>query len=306
MVAQPPPSSLTFALAVSSRTGEAYVGMDNGRLYRSTGGPFAEVTGLLLSGLGDVHVTPTGKVFLVSGGKTAAHCLMSDCSIQASYVTVQNAAGLGTENFTGLCGEGERVFAIGVRETAGVGMLYEFDGVGAWTKVSNNLGISRANECRVMPSGEVIIVGDTGVARYDQGATTPEPIDLMGQVAASWSSIALGVSNGAIVEAFIAGGGSGSRYARRNNASGTWTSLPPIATGPTLNAIGALGPSEFLAAGTGTPKFNTWNGTSFVAANPAPPNTIGVVRDMNVTNPREVFLVGTDGAGSYSIIRGRR
>jgi hypothetical protein len=305
-VAQPEPSSFTIAVAVSSRPGEAYVVMDNGKLYRSTGGPFAEVVGFSFQSLNDVRVTPMGKVFVVSSGRGAAHCLTGDCSMHTSYVTVQNAAGVGTERFTGLCGEGERVFALGVRDTAGVGMLYEFDGAGAWTKVSNNLGISRANDCRVMPSGEVIVVGDLGVARYDQGATTPEPIDLMGQPAASWSTIALGVSNGAIVEAFIAGGGSGSRYARRNNAAGTWTSLPPIATGPTLSTIGALGPSEFLAAGSGTPKFNTWNGTSFVAANPAPPNTIGTVRDLHVTNAHEVFVVGSDGAGSYSLIRGRR
>ena len=61
-----------------------------------------------------------------------------------------------------------------------------------------------------------------------------------------------------------------------------------------------------LAAGTGTPKFTMWNGTTFVAATPAPPNTIGSVRDIAVTTTREVFVVGSDGANSYTIVRGRR
>lgn len=306
LVAQPPPSSTTYAITVASRPGEVYVGMDNSRLYRSTGGAFAEITGLTISGIADLYLSPSGKVYAVSSYRLAAHCLATDCTVAANYVTLPSGAGPGTESFEGICGLGERVFAIGVRDTNNVGLLYEFDGVGAWTKVSNNLGVNYVRQCQVLPSGEVLVVGDQGVVRYDQGATTPEPIDLGGQPQATWNALAIAIQGGTVTDAFVAGGGSGSRYARRNNVAGSWTSLMPIAGGATLYAIAALSPTEFLAAGTGTPRFSMWNGTTFVAATPAPPNTIGTVRDIAVTSSREVFLVGSDGSSSYTIIRGRR
>ncbi len=302
----PAPSSFAVAIAVAGRANEVFVGFDNGKLYRSTGTAFQEIVGANLSGLRDIYVSPTGKVFLVSYGRTAAHCLAADCSIGTNFTVVNSAAGTGTETFTALCGSGERVFAVGVRDTNSVGLLYEFDGVSSWTKVSNNLGIARAQQCQVGPAGEVFVVGDLGVTRYDQGATTPEPVDTTGQPQATWTSITLAIENGTIVEGFIGGSGGGSRYARRNNANATWASLPPVTTGPSISAIASLSTTEFLAAGMGTPKFTSWNGSAFVAATPAPPNTIGSVRDIAVISAREVFLVGSDGQGSYTIIRGRR
>lgn len=306
LVAMPAPSSFAIAVAVAGRSNEIYVGFDNGRLYRSTGAAFQEVVGGNLSGLKDLYVSPSGKVYVVSSGRTASHCLATDCSIGTNFTVVNSAAGTGTEAFTGLCGSGERVFAVGMRDTNNVGVLYEFDGVSTWTKVSNNLGITRPQGCQLTASGEVIAVGDLGVVRYDQGATTPEPIDTTGQPQAIWTSLTLAVENGVTVEGFIGGSGSGSRYARRNNASGTWTSLPPVTTGPSISVIAALSTTEVLAAGFGTPKFTSWNGTAFVPTVPAPPNTIGSVRDMAVISSREVFLVGSDGQSSYTIIRGRR
>lgn len=301
----PAPTLNTSAATVGARPGEAYVGFDNGRLYRSTGTAFQEVTGVVVAGLKDLYLSPTGKVFIVSSSRSAAHCLGPDCSLNANWVFLNSAAGVGTEAFLGTCGLGEQVYAIGTRDT-NVGVLYEFDGMGAWTRVSNNLGISRPRRCELGPGGEVYVVGDLGVVRYEQGATTPEPVDTTGQPQASWEAIGLAIDNGVIVDAFIGGSGSGSRYARREAATSSWTGLMPVATGPAITVIAAVSPTEFLAAGAGTPKFTVWNGASFVAAMPGPPNTIGTVRDIAVATPREVFVVGSDGNSSYSIIRGRR
>lgn len=302
----PPPSVLTYAVAVASRAGEAWVGMDNSKLYRSTGGAFTEISGFTLSSISDVHVTPAGKVFVVSSGRTASHCLAADCSVAANFTTAMTVSSVDT--FVALCGAGERVFAVGNRDSGSTGILHEFDGVGAWMKVSNNLGISSASECQVGPGGEVYVVGSLGVVRYENGALTPEAVNLNGQAAAGWNSIALGVRNGAIVEAMIVGGGSGYRFARRDQATSSWSSLPPQTTGSTLSTVVALGPTEFLAAGSGTAanRFMSWNGTAWVTAMPAPPNTISTVRDASVTDAREVFLVGVDSSSAYTIIRGRR
>jgi hypothetical protein len=306
LVAQPAPSSFTYAITVAARSGEAWVGMDNGKLYRSTGGPFAELTGFVMSGLVDVYVSPMGKVYAVTQGRTAAHCVGPDCSMAAAFTTVMSATAASTEVFRGLCGRDERVVAYGVRDTS-TGVLYEFDGVGAWTKVSNNLGVATPQDCAVGPGGEVFVIGESGIVRYEQGATTPEPIDLMGQPAATWQGLALAVQGGAIVEALAVGGGSGYRFARRNNQTASWTSLAPNPmAGSILNTVVALRPTEFLAAGTGSTRFMAWNGTTWGPAMPAPPNTINTIRDAWVTDEREVFLVGTDGSTSYTIIRGRR
>ncbi|MBL8919933.1 MAG: hypothetical protein JNJ54_13790 [Myxococcaceae bacterium] len=305
LVAQPAPGSLTWAVTVAARPGEAWVGMDSGKLYRSTGGPFTELTAFVLSGLTDLFVSSSGKVYAVAQGRTAAHCLAADCSTAGAFTTVMSATA-STDSFRGLCGSGERVVAYGVRDTS-TGVLYEFDGVGPWTKVSNNLGVSTPKDCAVGPAGEVYVIGDTGIVRYEGGATTPEPIDLMGQPAATWQSIALAVQGGVIVEAFAVGGGSGYRVARRNNQTATWTSLPPNpGAGSTLNTVLALRPSEFLAAGSGSTRFMAWNGAAWGPATPAPPNTISSIRDAWATDEREVFLVGLDGASAYTIIRGRR
>lgn len=305
--ALPPPSSFTGAVTVAARAGEAWVGMDNGKLYRSTGMAFNEVVGFSLSGLSDLYVSPSGKVYAVSSGRTAAHCLAADCSAAANFTTVMSATGSTTEVFRGVCGAGERVVAYGSRDSM-VGVLYEFDGMGAWTKVSNNLGISTTQDCAIGPGGEVYVVGDLGVVRYENGATTPETIDLMGQPNAAWTGIALAVRTGAIVEAMIVGSGSGYRFARRNQPTMSWTSLAPNTAGSALYTVVSLGPTEFLAAGSGsgTGRFMAWNGTSWAPAVPAPPNTISTVRDAWATDAREVFLVGSDGASSYTIIRGRR
>lgn len=303
----PPPSTLTYAVAVASRPGEAYVGMDNSKLYRSTGGAFTEVSGFTMASLNDVHVTPMGKVFVVSSTRSAAHCLAADCSVAANFTTAMTVST--ADYFVSLCGAGERVFAVGSRDSGSTGLLYEFDGVSAWTKVSNNLGISSASECQVGPAGEVYVVGSLGVVRYDNGALTPEPVNLNGQPAAGWTSIALGVRSGAIVDAMIVGGGSGYRFARRDQATSSWNSLMPLTGGSNLSTVVAISPTEFLAAGTGSGaanRFMSWNGTAWAPAMPAPPNTITTVRDASVTDPREVFLVGIDGSSSYSIIRGRR
>jgi hypothetical protein len=280
--------------------------MDNGRLYRSDGGLFAEVTGLSIPGPKDLYVSPSGKVYVVSTGRTALSCIAGDCGVAANYVMGSTASTLDT--WSGLCGSGEEVFGFGFGSSS-AGVLYQFVS-GAWLKVSANAGVSSPRWCQVGPAGEVYLVGSDGIGRYEGGAVTPEPIDLMGQPAANWNSLALSIRGGAITEAFAVGGGSGYRFARRSQATESWSSLSPNATaGSNLNVVLTFGVDEFLAAGSPTTsgsRFMSWNGTTWVPSVPQPPSSISFVRDGWATSDREVFLVGGDNSSNYAIIRGRR
>ncbi|MCA3016447.1 MAG: hypothetical protein INH41_29035 [Myxococcaceae bacterium] len=295
-------------MAVSSRPGEAWVVLDSGRFYRSTGGLFAEVSGLMLAGARDVYLTPSGKVFAVSSGRTALSCTAADCTAAANHVQAMTVSS--NETWSGVCGAGEVVFGFGTGSSSTVSVLYQFTG-GAWVKVSPNLGVSSPRWCQVGPGGEVFIAGTDGVSRYESGAATVEPIDLAGQPAASWVSLALSIRGTEIVEAFVVGGGGGYRFARRNQASRGWLSLAPNSVGQNLSTVVAVGVGEFLAAGTPSTstgaRFLSWNGSAWVpSAAPPPPASITNVRDACATDTREVFLVGNDSVGGYVILRGRR
>ena len=117
------------------------------------------------------------------------------------------------------------------------------------------------------------------------------------------------------VDAMLVGGiGTGGsvtsyRYARRDMAGGGWTALPIPMVGNSLNAVIAVGPNEYLAAGfpggVAANRFMSWTGTTWVPATNQPPAALAVVSDAAASSDREVFLVGTGGAGIV-VIRGRR
>ena len=310
-----PAPSFGTPSAVSARVGEAWLGM-GGKLYRSTGGPFVEVTGLTLNSLKDVHVTPMGKVFAVSNSSNSQVCASGDCSMAANYVPLLTDNS--SDTFDGLCGFGERVFAI-TNGGSNQAQLYEFVN-NAWMKVSNDLGFTLPRKCVVGPSGEVYVLGRTFVVRYEAGSFAQENVDLMGQGNAEWYDMAL-VFNGSQVAVGMLVGGIGSpgtmtgyRYARRNPQGGGWTTLPFMQNyGDRLNAVISTGPSEFLAAGfTGgastTARFVEWKGTQWAPVPMAnqPPAVLASVVDAAAASEREVFLVGSSNSGSYAIIRGRR
>ncbi len=300
-----PTSAAPVAVAVAARPGDAWVVLDNGRFYRSDGGIFAEVAGVSLASVRDLYVSPSGRVYAVGTGRTALSCT-GDCGVGSNFLQGQTASSLDT--WSGLCGSGEDVFGFGTGSSS-AGVLYQFVD-GGWNKVSPNLGVTSPRSCQFGPAGEVYVAGSDGIARYENGGFTPEPIDFMGQPAANWNSLAFSIRGGTIRDAFAVGGGSGYRFARRNQQTSSWTSLPPNTAGTNLSVVITFGQDEFLAAGTpngtGGPRFMTWNGSAWAPSSPQPPNSITNVRDAWATSDREVFLVGNDNASNYAIIRGRR
>lgn len=303
-----PTPSPSGSAAVAARTGEAWLAISPS-LYRSTGAAFNQVTGVTLSSVRDVWVTPMGKVFVVSASPNSMICTAADCSVGANFIAQQS--GGSSDYFDGLCGSGEAVYAIG-NGSNNQAILFEFNGTG-WTKISDDLGFQGAKRCIVGPSGEIYVLGKTFAIRYESGGFSQENVDLMGQSPAEWNDFAF--TFGAGVEAFMVGGqGQGGsvvsyRFARRNTAGGGWTAMPIPMMGTSLNAVVRLGANEYLAAGSNgggtTPKFLQWNGTAWIAAS-QPPNALAGVTRASSTSDREVFLVGPASAGGYVVVRGRR
>lgn len=305
----PVPSSTN--VAVSARAGEAWLSVGS-KLYRSTGGAFNELPAFSLNASAkDVLVTPGGKVFVISGSSSSMYCTSADCTVATNYLPAPSGAT--NDYFDGLCNNGESVYAIG-NGSSNQAILFEFNGIG-WTKVSNDLGFQSPKRCVAGPSGEVYVLGKTFVVRYEGGGFGQENVNLMGQSPAEWNDMAFTFGPGAAVDAMLVGGiGSGGsvtsyRYARRDTAGGGWTALPIPMVGSSLNAVIAVGPNEYLAAGSpgGVPanRFMSWNGTTWVAATNQPPTALVTVSDAAISTDREVFLAGTGGSGLV-VIRGRR
>jgi hypothetical protein len=310
----PAPSSGTPS-AVTARPGEAYFTMA-GKLYRSTGGAFNEVPGFTLSSIQDVHVTPMGKVLVVSNTNASLICTATDCSVGTNYM--MQSSGNASDTFDGLCGRDERVFAI-ANGPSRQAQLFEFNGTG-WMKVSNDLGFTEPRKCVVGPSGEVYVLGPTFVVRYEAGAFGQENVSLMGQGNAEWFDLSLVFTGTQVRTGMLVGGignlgtMTGYRYARRRAAGDGWDSLAftPM-YGDRLTSVISTGEDEFLAAGftggsSSTARFMEWRGSMWAPVPPAnqPPAVLATVVDAVAATDREVFLVGAASSGGYAIIRGRR
>jgi hypothetical protein len=306
----PVPSTTTGA-AITARPGEAWLTVGSA-LYRSTGGAFNEVSGFSLNGTAeDVLVTPAGKVFVVSTATTSKICTAADCTVASNFVTA--TSGAPSDYFNGLCNSGETVYAIG-NGSSSQAILFAFNGTG-WTKISNDLGFQSPRRCVAGPAGEVYVLGRTFIVRYEGGGFGQENVNLMGQLAADWSDMAFTFGPGPAVDAMLVGGfASGSaassyRYARRDSSGGGWTALPIPMIGVSLNTVIAVGPNEYLAAGSpgGMPqnRFMAWNGTTWVPSTNQPPTALVLVNDGVTSTDREVFLIGSGGSGLV-VIRGRR
>jgi hypothetical protein len=95
------------------------------------------------------------------------------------------------------------------------------------------------------------------------------------------------------------------RFAQRNPGGAGWTVLPNPMVGTSLTSIATVGPNEFIAAGSGMPRFMSWNGSAWGPSANQPPTALVQVYDAASASDREVFLVGSGSAG-YVVIRGRR
>jgi hypothetical protein len=288
--------------AVSARPGELYAVTFTGELLRSTGGALTAVPGFSFFDATDVYVSPSGKVYVTGSRNAARVCTVGDCSMGANYVATSNSTL--TDSFAGVCGMGERVFAVGTG-TSLEGILFE-DTNNAFLRVSTSLGIGGVRNCVVAPNGDVFVAGQDGVARVVGGAATPEPINLSGQTA-RWRYVALATDGGAITDGLLVGGLGSYRSARRS-ATGQWTTLAADPRGMELIGVVALSEHEFLAVGTPAsptgPRLLLFD-TAWRPVDPQPPLVVSV-NSISVVNRNELYLIGRTGSSQTLLYRGTR
>ncbi len=291
-----------FALqSVSARPGELYAVTFTGELLRSTGGALTAVPGFSFFDASDVYVSPSGKVYVTGSRNAALVCTVGDCAMGANYVATSNSTL--TDFFVGVCGLGERVFAVGTG-TSLEGILFEYTN-DAFRRVSTSLGVGGVRNCIVTPNGDVFVAGFDGVARVVGTAATPEPINLGGQTA-RWRYVALATDGGAITDGLLVGGLGSYRSARRG-VTGQWTTLPADPRGMELIGVVALAEHEFLAVGTPASP----SGTRFLLFDGAwravdPPPLVVSVNSISVVNRNELYVIGVNSSRQTLLFRGRR
>lgn len=283
--------------AVSGRPGELYAVSFNRELLRTTGNVLALVPGFDLADIGDVYVSPSGRV-IVTSTRNASRVCASACENGSNYS--QRLSQIATDRFGPMCGRGEDVYAIAYGTSLG-GILYRFVN-DQWTRAMTDVGVGSAYGCEVLPDGTVLVVGLNGVARFD-GVANAEPITLNGQTP-QWRAIALGERDGGVGEAMIVGGFGAYRSATR--AGGSWNVLPPVTTGREFQQVAAFGADEFVALGQpmpGGPVLMHHRAGAWVPLTGIPPNLSDVRGIMSANG--ELFLEAQRG-GTSVLFRGTR
>lgn len=274
-----------------------------GELLTLDGGALVPVPGFSFVEAMDIHVTPSRRVF-VAGNRNTSYVCAANCGVGANYTPKTTT--IGTEFFVGLCGHGERVFAVAVG-TSLSGILLEYSN-DAWRRVTTALGVGTVRTCVVAPNGDVYVAGHDGVARLVSGAPVPEPVNLMSQPTARWSWVALTFDGGAVTDGLLTGGLSGYRLARRDG-SGTWTALPPRAGGMDLYGVVALSDHSFFAVGAplslgSTERFFLFEDDQLSLVQPPPPLLVDV-SSMAVAADG-LYVVGQASSGRKYCFRGTR
>lgn len=293
----------TVALQAVAVQGSDVAGVTfTGELLTLDGGALVPVPGFSFAEAMDLYVTPSRRVFVV-GNRNNSFVCAANCGTAANF-TVKPST-IGTEFFIGVCGLGERVFAVAVGTSlSGILLEYRND---AWQRVTTSLNVGTVRTCVVAPNGDVFVAGADGVARVVGSAATPEPIDLMGQPAARWRWLALSFDGGVVTDGLLTGAMGGYRLARRA-PSGAWTSLPPRA-GMDLYGVVALGDGAFFAVGTPTSgasdRFFLFENDQLTPVLPPPP-LLESVTSLAADGPSAVYVVGEASSGRTYLYRGAR
>ncbi len=301
-----PPVATRRVLGLDRRatTGDTFAGLRDAQLYRAAPGSneLTKVTNFPMVTLStqfiDLAATDTELFILRDGDVLRCDGTCEDYSEFSSVYSVPSGP-----QVTGICARGTAVYF--VAQQVQTTQLYGVDRSGSvtFTQRVADLGTAYGEDCFIDENGHVYVAGDNGVAvRFSTGGTSVEPLDMKGQAAARWTSVAVGQMAGVMV-----GGGSGMRVARRTG--GAWAVDPIVNTGPLLSAALLLAPGEFVLAGespaVGTTTIYKSNGGPLGALTPAPP-VMNVHRGV-VVGDDELYLGGTNGNDSaYVILHGTR
>ncbi len=162
-------------------------------LFRATDGGFSVVPGFSLPTARDVLMTSSGGVHVLAGGGSR-YC-RANCGSSSNFTPYAAPAGA---IFLRLCGRGELIFALSSNPSA-PGALYAFQAGPGWQPIVADLGLGANQTCSVLPSGEVLVVGQRGVARVTGNTFVNEPIDAGTPSRLTWTGLAVTTSQAGVV-----------------------------------------------------------------------------------------------------------
>ncbi|PZR06566.1 MAG: hypothetical protein DI536_29845 [Archangium gephyra] len=304
MTPVPTASSFRKVHGIARRaSGDTFVGFADGKLYR------AAPNSNLLTPVANfpspnntqqfVDLAASGDDLFILRVGTVLHC--NTACTDFSEFTVVHTIAFGPETW-GMCARGEKAFFVLQGTNTQLYALQRGASL-SFEQISADVGTARGEDCFIDATGNVYVGGDNGGAViFAAGGSTVSPMNLNGHPAARWTSIAVDGANGLMV-----GGGSGMRVARLNGQG--FSADAPNTSGPLLNVVLALGPTEFMAAGAynggGGPSVYKYDGTSFTAWTPAPP-ALNAHRGL-VVDADEVYLGGNNlNDNAYVILHGTR
>ncbi len=300
-----PTTRRVLGIARRAVTGDTWVALRDGRLYRAPSGSnlltaipnFPQPTNT--TEFVDLAATDD-EIFILRVG-SVLRC-QGTCDDYSNFTSIF-AVPFGPRAVN-MCSRNGAVYF--VMQASQITHLYGTQRTGSavtFTQLSADLGVERGEGCFVDDDGDVYVGGAQGVAvQFAAGGSAVEPLNLNGQGSARWISVAVSATNGLLV-----GGGSGMRVARRS--AGTWSSDAPGNLGPILNVALMLSATEFVAAGenasSGAASVYRFDGTNVVPFTPTPP-TINVHRGLAVSGD-ELYLGGNNANDSaYVILHGTR
>ncbi len=281
-------------VALTGAQHDVWAALENGQLFRSTGGDFSEA--VQFSAARDLFVTGGTVVLLQT--RFLRTCT-SGCDEATSYDQLDLNNSAANWNYFGvaLCGEGPEHIVAVTTDTANAGKLFEWNGQ-TWS-LGTSIPIYAPESCWFGPDGALYVAGSGGVVHLAHGAMT---------------AIALGESGGYVSRGVTLDGTAWAVGAKNLVAKGTGielTELPTDELSNVLLAAGGFSGDEVYLLGSYsnlTGPGYVWNGAELKPLGRALPpfdSSAGIVRAMLRTGPQELFIAGTVGLTPV-ILRGRK
>jgi hypothetical protein len=309
MTFSPAPSNplTTYSVRGIARrsTGEVFVTLNDGEVYRSAAGSetLTRLTNLPTQTASTLlgPVVAVGGDVLLTRGATVLACAGA-CTDFNDFAPVHTLAF--PEAPAALCADANAAYLTSNSGSTGKLGRLRRSGAVMFDELSANLGVGRVEKCQVTPAGDVVVAAETVAVLRSTGGVASETVDLQGQPGASWRDVAVRGNTG-----FLVGGGNGYRVAQRTGSA--WTSVLPDTSGTVLTSIVLLSESEVLAGGiansgsSSAPGILRWNGSRFVALTPTAP--VFEVELAVTVSADEVYFAGYErSSGGYVIVHGTR
>jgi hypothetical protein len=240
-----------------------------------------------LSSINGLYETPAGNVFATED--TSLDWCTGDCTQMTSWQQEPHTS----LTFSGVCGSGTTVYAVGHTKSDGAGVVFKYqDAMNSWEQLSGAAGADKYAACVVAPDGSLYIGADKDIVEVS-ALGDAKLVDLIGAGTFGlnqWQALTM------MGDEVIAVGDS-KRIARRA-ADGTWTVLlnQPNYDVTGWYSVHGVGAHEAFAGGDGRACITCIGDLARIDESPvltvyqAPPNFL--IRDMWIADDNTFFIAG--------------